>query len=287
MNKFYNVIFAPGFFESSQVLKALLIGTIIALVSSIFGVFVIVRKQAFVGHAISDFGGAGAAVAFLLNINTVIGFLFLGVISAIGAEMLGKKVKERDIATGVVLSLALGFESLFLFLDTHYTGHAGAPMMILFGSVFIVRTSTVYLIILISAISIIGLCIIFRPLLLVSVAPDLAKTQGGYPKLIGIIFVILLAFVVDESSVVIGTLLSIALLVGPAATAMHLTHRIGLALISASCFSVISMWLGILLAYDSYQWFPSHQSWPVSFFVCTLILIFYILTRIIGKLKHQ
>jgi zinc/manganese transport system permease protein len=40
------------------------------------------------------------------------------------------------------------------------------------------------------------------------------------------------------------------------------------------------MWLGILLAYDSYHWPPLRHGWPVSFFVVTLVLIAYLAARV-------
>ena len=71
-------------------------------------------------------------------------------------------------------------------------------------------------------------------------------------------------------------LLSTALLIGPAAAALRLTNRLGVAIILAVVIGVGATWLGLLLAYDSYDWFPSIGGWPVSFFVIALILVFYI-----------
>jgi zinc/manganese transport system permease protein len=42
----------------------------------------------------------------------------------------------------------------------------------------------------------------------------------------------------------------------------------------------VATWLGVLLAYDSYYWFPSRNGWPVSFFVVTLIFLLYLLSQI-------
>lgn len=280
---FLNLIFAPGFFQSEQVQNALLMGGLVAAVCGVLGVFVVIRGQAFVGHAISDFGGAGAAAAFLLGIDTLWGFLLFGFLSAVGVELLGQRAKEKDLATGIVLSFALGLEALFLFFDTHYTGSAGAPMMILFGSIFLVRRSTVTAVAVLSVAAVAVLCAIFRPLLLCSIDPDLAKTRGVPVRLVGLIFILLLAVVVEEASVAAGALLATALLIGPAATATRLTHKIGGAMLASAGIGIFSMWLSILLAYDSYRWPPAGRGWPVSFFVCILILCFYLLAGLAGR----
>ena len=280
MSSLASILFAPGFFQNLQVRDAILLGGAVAAISGVVGVFVVLRSQSFAGHAIADFGGAGAAIAFLLGINTLWGFLGFGVLSAAGVELMGNRARERDLATGIVLSFALGIESLFLFLDTHYTGQAGAPMMILFGSIFIIKSSTVPVVAALTALTAAVLCAVFRPLLLCSIDPELARTRGVPVKAVGLIFILLLALVVEEASLITGALLSTALLIGPAATAMRLTRRMGRAMLCSAVFGILAMWLGIILAYDSYLWPPAHRGWPVSFFVCAFILLFYLLTRL-------
>lgn len=287
MNNILHYIFAPGFFQSGQVQNALMLGCLVAAVSGATGVFVLMRRQAFSGHAIADFGGAGAAAALLLGANTFWGFLGFGLLSAAGVELLGRRAKERDLATGVVLSFALGLESLFLFLDAHLTNGSGAPMMILFGSVFFVRAQTLITVSLLTAVSAVVLCAIYRPLLLSSVDPKLAAVRGVPVKLVSFIFILLLALVVEEASLVAGALLSLALLVGPAAAAMRLTSRTGRAMLISAVIGVVSMALGILLSYDSYLWPPAGRGWPVSFFVCLLVLFFYFAARVLGNRKTR
>lgn len=282
-NALLNWIFAPGFFQSAQVHSALLLGGMVAAVCGVFGVFVVIRSQAFVGHAMADFGGAGAALAFLFGVNTLWGFLLFGLLSAAGVELLGRRAKERDIATGVVLSFALGLEALFLFLDTHYTGSAGAPMMILFGSVFMVRPATVAIVAGMTCGALLVLCVVCRPLLLCSLDPELAVTRGVPVRLVGLVFILILAVVVEEASLAVGALLGTALLIGPAAAAARLTRKMGTALLLSAGIGVFSMGLGILLAYDSYLWPPAHRGWPVSFFVCILILALYLLSGLPGR----
>jgi zinc/manganese transport system permease protein len=50
---------------------------------------------------------------------------------------------------------------------------------------------------------------------------------------------------------------------------------------------VTAMWLGILLAYDSFAWPPLDRGWPVSFFVVTLIFLGYLLSGVPGLLRRR
>ena len=54
-------------------------------------------------------------------------------------------------------------------------------------------------------------------------------------------------------------------------------------MLAAALIGTAATWLGVLLAYDSYYW-PYH-GWPVSFFVVTLVLIAYVVSRTVGALR--
>ena len=87
-----------------------------------------------------------------------------------------------------------------------------------------------------------------------------------------------LAVAVGLSAIAIGAILSTALLIGPAATALRLTNRTGAALIIAAVIGVVATWLGVLLAYDSYYWGSSHNGYPVSFFIVALCFLAYLVS---------
>ncbi len=284
MSHLAGLLFARGFFQNREVMDALLLGGIVAAISGVTGVFVVIRRQSFAGHAISDMGGAGAAGAFLAGINTLWGFLAFGILAAIGVEFLGDRARERDLATGIILAVALGVEALFLYFAAHFTGKVGAPMLILFGSIFVVDPSTVAVVTALSIATAVVLGLIYRPLLLCSIDPELAGTRGVPVRIINLVFFILLAVVVEEGSLIIGALLSTALLIGPAAAAVRLTHKMGWAIVWSAVLGMMATWTGIVLAYDSFGWPPGGRGWPVSFFICVVILLFYLLARLRFKL---
>jgi len=126
-----------------------------------------------------------------------------------------------------------------------------------------------------------------RPLLLSSVSPELAAARGIPVRLIGVGYLLALAIAVALAAYTIGTILSTALLVGPAATALRLTRSPGRAIVVATVIGIAATWLGILLAYDSYDWPPVGQGWPVSFFVVTLIFGGYLLAGLPRRLRRR
>ena len=270
-------LFEPGFFASQPVRTAFVIGGVVAIVSAVVGVFTVLRGQSFAGHALTDVSTAGGSAAFLLGISPLLGFVGFGLLGAGTIDAIGtQRVKGRDLATGIVLGAATGVAALLLYYDTVNTATTGATQTILFGSIFTIDPSTIPIVIAFSVIAIGIIAVLYRPLLLASTSAELAAARGVPVRLIGLGFMAALAVAVGLSALAIGAILSTALLIGPAATALRLTNRTGAALIVASVIGVAATWLGVLLAYDSYYWGSSHNGYPVSFFVVALSFLAYL-----------
>ncbi len=273
-----------GFFGSSQVHTALVVGGVVAVVSAIVGVFTVVRGQSFAGHSLTDASATGGSGTFLIGLSPLAGFIVGAVAGASAMEILGvRNTRGRDLATGIVLGGSIGLASLFLYLTTSSTATTGASQQILFGSIFATAPSTVPVVAAFSSASVGVIALIYRPLLLTSVDADLAAARRVPVRLVGLAYMLSLAMAVGLSSLAIGAILSTALLIGPAATALRLTNRMGRALASACVLGVGTTWIGVLLAYDSADWVSGHAL-PVSFFIVSLVLLGYLLSGIPRRL---
>jgi zinc/manganese transport system permease protein len=278
----------PGFWTSAPVRTALLVGAVVAAVSGPVGMFMVIRGQSFAGEALGDIGTMGGSGAFLAGAGPLWGFLAAGMAAATAMEMIGiQRARGRDLATGIVLGAGLGAAALFLYWDATYHNTTGATMTILFGSAFTISPSTTPTVAAFSAVTLIAIVLIQRPLLLSSVSPDLAAARGIPVRFLGGCYLAALAIAVALAAATIGTILSTALLVGPAATATRLTKRPGRAMIAAALIGTAALWLGVLLAYDSYDWPPIRHGWPVSFFVVTLLLVGYLAAHLPGRSRHS
>src|SRR5579859_199387 len=272
-------VIEPGFFNSGPVHTALLVGAIVAITSAVVGVFTVTRGQSFAGHSLADIATTGGSGAFLIGVNQFWGYLAFGAGAAAFMEMIGvQRRRGRDVATGVVLGAALGLAALFLYLGTQESSTTGASFSILFGSIFVLTSSTVPALITSALLALATVLVLARVLLLSSLSPDIAAARGVPVRAVGAVFLMALAVSVALSAVIIGAVLSTALLVGPAATALRLAKGPVRAIVTAAAIGVAAVWLGILLAYDSFYWPPAGRGWPVSFFVVTLVVGCYLLT---------
>jgi zinc/manganese transport system permease protein len=287
MTHLLRMIVEPGFFGNAPVRVALLAGGVVALVSGVVGMFTVLRGQAFAGHALADIGATGGSGAFLAGINPLWGFVGIGVVAAGIMEMIGiRRPRGRDVATGIVLGAGLGLAALFLYWDATFSNTTGATISVLFGSMFVISGSTAGVIVVFSLLALTVVGLLYRPLLLSSVSTDMATVRGVPVRITGLLYLLAMAVAVSLAALTIGAILSTALLIGPAATALRLTSRTGLAVLWSGLIGVAATWLGILLAWDSFYWPPVRHGWPVSFFVVTLVFLFYLIAQLpaVGRL---
>lgn len=283
MNDLISSVFEAGFFTSAPVHTAMVVGGGAAIVSAIVGVFTILRGQSFAGHALADVSSAGGAASFLLGINPMLGLLGMAVLAAGVMEIVGvRRARERELVTGIVLGAGLGLTALLLYFDVTTGSTTGAAISVMFGSMFAIPASIIPFALAVGLGAILVVAIIYRPLLLCSLDSTLAEVRGINVRLIGGLHLVVLSLAVTLSAMTIGAILSTALLIGPAATALRLARHPGGAICLAGLIGLGSTWGGILLAYDSYYWTPGH-AWPVSFCIVTIIFAIYLLTCLFGS----
>jgi zinc/manganese transport system permease protein len=281
-------LIASGFLASEAVQTAAVVGGVAAVVSGTVGVFMVIRGQSFAGEALGDISTTGASGAFLASVGPLWGIVAIDLVAVTVMELIGvQRPRGRDLATGIVLGAALGLSALLLYLDTIYRNTTGAVVTILFGSAFTIAPSTIPLVALLSALALALVCLLYRPLLLSSVSAEIAAARGVRVRLIGACYLLALAVAAALAAMTIGTILSTALLVGPAATALRLTRRPGRAIALAGAIGVGAMWLGVLLAYESFYWPPHGTDWPVSFFVVSLIFLAYLISGLPAQLRRR
>jgi zinc/manganese transport system permease protein len=239
-----------------------------AVVSGLVGYFLVLRGQTFAGHALSHIGFAGATGALLIGVASVWGLVGFTVAAGIGMGALGERLSGRDVAIGVVLSFALGLGLLFLH---YYTAFAAQATALLFGNVLAVDRSMIGTLIVLGAITVLGLAVIMRPLIFATLQPELAEAKGVPLRLVSTAFLVIVALAVSQSAQIVGVLLVFALMVGPPATAQRLATGLWSGMILSAGIALAEAWIGLLVAY--------HTDWPVSFCIAMLSALGYFLTR--------
>jgi zinc/manganese transport system permease protein len=247
-------------------------GLVVAAVAGAVGYFLVLRNLTFAGHALSHVGFAGATGALLVGIAPFWGLLFLTLAGGAAMGLLGERLRGRDVAIGIILSLSLGLGVLFLHL---YTAYAAQATALLFGNVLAVSGDNLRDLALLAAASLVALAVISRPLLFATLEPELAEAKGLSLRLVSVLFLLIVAVAVAEAVQIVGILLVFALMVGPAAAAQRLTAGVKTGVALSVLLAVAETAAGITLAYLSDA--------PPTFWITLLSVAVYFLALLVPQ----
>ena len=253
---------------SGFMVNAWVVAGIVAVVAGAVGFFVVLRGSAFVADALPTGAFAGAAGASLIGVNTLAGLGVFSVLGALGIGWLGRRGRH-DVATALTLVMMLGLGALFLSFSSQY---APEIYSLLFGEVLGIGTNEIAPVAVLGTVSVAALVVLYRPLLLTSVMPELGESRGVRPARIETLFLVVLALATSMALPVVGALLIFSLMIGPPAAARSFTDRPALAIGLSAVIALGTVWAAIAVSYQT--------NWPVGFFVGMLSAGWYAIGRI-------
>ena len=256
-------------FEYDFMRTAFAAAGIVALLSGVVGFFLVLRGQTFAGHALSHVGFTGATGAVLFGLPPLAGLVGFTLLAGFCMGLLGERLSQRDVAIGMMLSLALGLGLLFLHFFTSYASQAAA---LLFGNVLGVDNQALIALAVLACVSLAALALIARPLIFASLQSELAEAKGVPLRFVSTAFLMIVAVAVAECAQIVGVLLVFALMVGPPATAQRLASGLWSGIALSAAIALVEAWLGIAMAYET--------DWPVSFCISLLSALGYFLSRL-------
>jgi zinc/manganese transport system permease protein len=252
--------------------NAFVAGGCIALAAGLVGYFVVLRNQVFTSDALGHVAFTGSLGGLLAGVSLLVGVFGSCIAVALAIGTLGGRARGRDVAIGTVFAWVLGVGVLFLSLyTTARSGTAGAVgISVLFGSILGLQPVQVV----VGSITGIATCavtiLVARPLLFLSIDPDVALARGVPTRALTALFLILVAVTVAESVQAVGALLIFGLMVTPAAIAQNVSARPWLGMALSALISLGVVWIGLVLAY--------YISLPTSFFVTALAFSGYLVS---------
>jgi len=251
--------------------NSLIAGVALGLVGGLAGVFVMMRDLPFAVHGISELSFAGASAALLLGVNIVAGSIVGSLLAAGAIGFLGARARDRNSVIGIIMPFGLGLGVLFLAL---YKGRAANKFGLLTGQIVAVDTPQMAWLLGTSALVLVALAVMWRPLAFAGADPDVAEARGVPVRALSFAFMIVLGLAVALSVQIVGALLVLSLVVTAAAAAARLTASPVLLPLLAVAFAVFSIDGGILLALGS--------SIPISPYVTTISFTVYAVCRWTG-----
>jgi len=226
--------------------RALLMSIMTGALAGVVGVHVVLRRLSFFTMSLTHATFPGLVIAELLGISLVTGTAAFGLV-VVGAIALLSRVRVLDSSTATGVVLAGGF-ALGVVLISSQPGFTKDLTAFLVGSILTVSTADLVVTAAVGAVVVAVLAVTHKELVLGAFDPG-ALAALGYP----VLFLDGLLLVTIELTVVtvipaVGTILAVALIVGPAATARLWTDHIGASMAIASTVGALSGVVGLMLS---------------------------------------
>ncbi|GHC63726.1 zinc ABC transporter permease AztB [Limoniibacter endophyticus] len=249
MNMLHAFLVAP--FADYVFMQRALFGSLLLCISACpVGVFLMLRRMSLTGDAMSHAILPGAATGFLLYglqiIPMTIGGLIAGMVVALGSGLVSRLTSQREdasLAAFYLISLALGVMIISL------RGSSVDLMHVLFGTVLALNDDALFLITLITVVTIVALGIFWRALVAECMDPLFLRSVSRLGTPVHFVFLALVVLNLVGGFQALGTLLSVGLMMLPAAGARFWVNRVAPLCALAIGFGMISCIAGLLLSY--------------------------------------
>ncbi|MGB9169590.1 MAG: metal ABC transporter permease [Nitrososphaeraceae archaeon] len=235
------------FFLFGYIQRALISGISIAIMCSLIGLFLVLRKQSLFGDAISHMAFGGIAIGTYLNIYPFWTAIIFSASSALVINKIRYYTKlNSDSMVAVLLSFGLGIGVTLISISD---GFSVDLFSFLFGSILLVSYEDVLMTVGMAIIvtSIIGL--FFKKLIYVTFDEDQAKISGLHVEQLDYLFIVLVAVTVIVSMKLVGILLISSLIVIPNIASLMLNQGFKRTLFISIIISACSVFFGIILSY--------------------------------------
>ena len=226
--------------------KAFATSVMVGIICGVIGSFIVLRGMALMGDAISHAVLPGVAISYMLGINYFYGAVATGILTSFGIGAISQNSRiKNDSAIGLVFS---AFFALGIILITK-AGSATDLTQILFGNVLSVRTSDMWLTLIIGTFVILVVVLFFKELLVSSFDETMAAAYGLNIRFIHYSIMFLLTLVTVASLQTVGVILVVAMLITPASTAYLLTNRLSVMVVLAAFFGALSSIIGLYFSF--------------------------------------
>lgn len=280
-----NTALLGPFIEFGFMRRALVGCVALSLSAAPVGVFLMLRRMSLTGDAMAHAILPGAAIGYLvagLSLTAMtIGGIVAGLAVAIGSGLVARNTVLREdasLAALYLLSLALGV------LIVSVRGNSVDLLHVLFGTVLALDNPALGLLGGISALTLISLALLYRPLVLECLDPGFLRSVSRYSPVAHFGFLCLLVINLVAGFHALGTLMAVGIMVLPAAAARFLVRRIGPLLLSATALALLACISGLLLSY--------YANWPTSPIIVLCLGAIYLACMLLGphgllRTQHQ
>lgn len=250
--------------------NALIGGILISVLLSILSLFVFVKRWSFINIGISHAAFGGLAIGFFLGINpTIVGSLFAIIVGLLIGYISKKGQIHEDISIGILLSFSMALGVIVMSFSNNYNSDLFA---FLFGNILTITDNDILLISIFSILSIIFLLYNLEKFMYCCFDEELAYIQGVNTNFLYYTLITVIAIATVLSIKLVGSILSSAMIILPAATASQVFWRYKSIMLLSVISSILVVILGIFLSFE-YN-LPSGSTIVIIYSIVFFIAVF-------------
>jgi len=234
-------------FSYPFLVRAVIVGTLVALCSSLLGVSLVLKRYSMIGDGLSHVGFGALAVATAMNVAPLSVAIPVVVIAAFFLLRISEKSKIKgDAAIALISTSALAIGVIIISMTT---GMNTDVCNYMFGSILAMSKLDVKISIMLSGVVLILFIVLYNRIFAITFDENFALATGTNSKLYNMIIAFLTAITIVLGMRMMGALLISSLIIFPALTSMRVCKRFKVVVISSAILSVACFFIGIVISY--------------------------------------
>lgn len=226
--------------------RALTGGLLIGITAPLIGIFLVLRRLSMIGDTLAHVTIAGVALGFLTGIYPIAMGLVFAVVASFAIEKLRKAYKGyAELSIAIIMAGGVALASLFFTLGMGYNNDV---MSYLFGSIYTLDTTDLYVVGAVTVVVVIVITLFFKEMFLLTFEEDAASVSGLPVKMLNLLITVMTALVISTAIKIVGALLVSALLTIPAACSLLIARSFKQSVVFSVIIAEIAVVIGLMAA---------------------------------------
>ncbi len=264
-----------GMFSYSFMVRAIIVGGLVALCASLLGVVLVLKRYSMIGDGLSHVGFGAMAVGLAFNQAPLAVAIPIVIVAAFLLLRVSENSKIKgDAAIGLISSSAL---AIGMIVNSMSSGTNIDLNSYMFGSILAIDKGEMVLCIVLGIIVIGAFVYFYNPIFAITFDENFARATGLKVEVYKTILSVLTAVTIVIGMRIMGTLLISSLIIFPALSAMRVTHKFKQVMVMSVAISLFCFFIGIIASYL--------MELPTGATIVVSNLIVFMLMTLIGKIK--
>lgn len=227
--------------------RALIVGTVVALCASLLGVSLVLKRYSMIGDGLSHVGFGALALATAMNAAPLT--IAIPVVVTASFLLLRLSANSKIKGDAAIALISTGALATGVMIVSMTTGMNTDVNNYLFGSILGMSSSDVNLSLVLSAVVLLLFVVLYNRIFAITFDETFARATGTRSGLFNMLIALMSALIIVLGMRMMGALLISSLIVFPALTSMRLCRTFRSVIIHAAMISVACLWIGIMISY--------------------------------------